>query len=525
MTRSRAKRRWLGALGAMALVACPWSHAAEPAAAPSARAEATWDAIPIDEDVNAGKGEAPPRVPAIRPAALASEPPAPPLNTVKSRPPLMDPRVRQAGLVITDSSAATPPGPADIQRALAALQQGKASGSTPRFDPEVTPVGCATCTGQGGSTAPGAAGLSGGGMLPELGIDVGVLKGAGAGDYGINPADNDAGRCAGLDPKSNCVTGWFPGRGKCYPADPDNFVARFVNMIYEAVCCSDPYYDLTGPHWVPAANAGLFIDHARPRSQTRLRMEYGVDLMLPDRSEFFWPGPPLGPNPALSPNPPNPPQGVSSVNYGIISMYTEAAVANGKASVFFNTPYRSVEPDLTPRHANIGDLDTGIRSLLFDAELFQIGFQMRTYIPTGSGMNGLGTEHVTIEPSVLYALKMTCDCYVEGQLAQWIPFGTDYAGGVFMVNHSVNQVLWRLNPDVQLVGCGEMNIWRFQDGLYTNPSTTLPVNSTGGIYASLGPSARLSFCRWLDFAMGMTFAVTNPHWAAQLYRAELRLMY
>jgi hypothetical protein len=326
--------------------------------------------------------------------------------------------------------------------------------------------------------------------------------------------------CASYDGHGHCVNEYNPLHEPCYPHEAHGFVGRFIGMMYEYLCCPDPFYEMSGPHWVPAANAAFFVEHARPRSQTRLRWDSGQNLLLPDRNDFFWSGPPLGPIPV------NPVQGIPSTNYDELTMYIEAAPKNGKFSVFFNTPYRAVDPINGFRYGGFGDLDAGVKTLLFDCELFQLGMQMRTYIPTGVGLKGEGTEHTTIEPSLLLAIQLMKDCYLENQVAEWIPIGgTEYASGVLHFHHSFNKVIWKLNPDVQLIWTAEVNGWAFQGGEYTDPLTLLPVSSSGGRYASVGSGLRLSYCDKIDFGFGAAQAVTNPHWADQLYRLEMRLMY
>src|SRR5438874_2183956 len=68
-------------------------------------------------------------------------------------------------------------------------------------------------------------------------------------------------------------------------AGPGGRLERFFCAFHNALCCPDPCYE---PRWVPTANAALFVDFARPATLTRLRWDSGVNLIQPDRSEFFW---------------------------------------------------------------------------------------------------------------------------------------------------------------------------------------------------------------------------------------------
>ena len=327
-----------------------------------------------------------------------------------------------------------------------------------------------------------------------------------------------AGRYVAVDSAGCPVETCYPGREPCQDYDDRSLPNRFVGILYECLLCQDPYYALTGPHWIPEANAAFFVDHARPRTQSRHRWDAGRNLILPDRNQFFWGLTGLA---------------VKSVNYHDLTTYIETATANGKFSAFIYTPFRSVRPHFsdgsTPtvfRHANFTDLETGTKSLLFDCELFQLGMQFRTYIPSGIFANGLGTGHVSIEPSLLFSVKLAEEFYLEGQVSQWIPFGAIIGGGILHQHYSFNKVLWRLNSDVKLTGTLELNGWAFQGGFYTDPNDSGSfISSSGGRYYSLGSGFRLAFSDQIDFGFAAAFAISDNHWAEQLYRSEMRVMF
>ncbi|MFO0947229.1 MAG: hypothetical protein U1D30_15010 [Planctomycetota bacterium] len=395
---------------------------------------------------------------------------------------------------------------------------------------EIQQVGCASC----GTSLFGNGGFTGVDLYSNLGSVTG-------GTVGPDNNCTDA-ACNAVDATGCCAVNCYPGMAPCYESDDSGHFKSFLALMYEVICCPDPFYDLTGPHWIPAANAAIFVEHAQPRSQTRFRWDAGQGMKLPDRNEYFFAqanGTGLGPNPIEAQaertaeiqqtNPgyvPPPPTGINWVNYDDLSMYIETATKNGKFSMFVNTPYRSVDPDVVDRHAFFGDMDMGTKSLVFDRELIQISFQFRTYMPTGVSFNGTGTGHFTIEPSVLYNIKLLEDCYLEGQVTEWIPLGGSlYDGGIFITHHSVNKVLLRINPDVSVIGTGELNSWWFQAGMFTDPATLQPKPSSGGRYYTLGPGVRINFRNIFDVGAGCSFAVSNNHFAEQLYRLEARLMY
>ena len=62
-------------------------------------------------------------------------------------------------------------------------------------------------------------------------------------------------------------------------------VGRFFASLYECLCCPDPCYQ---PSWIPEANAGFFVDYARPQTLTRFRYDAMPHLEFPDRAEYWW---------------------------------------------------------------------------------------------------------------------------------------------------------------------------------------------------------------------------------------------
>jgi hypothetical protein len=244
--------------------------------------------------------------------------------------------------------------------------------------------------------------------------------------------------------------------------------------------------------------------------------------VFPDRSEFFWAradGNGKGPKLAA------PLVGEQKVNYDDLTIYTETAL--GGFSTFVEMPYRSLDPTLAPHASGFTDMNVGTKSLIFDCELIQATFQFRTYIPIGNTFKGLGNGHVSLEPSLLFALKLSRDTYLQGQLSEWIPLGGDpgYAGSIFHSHFSLNHVLCRILPDVPIIATFEMNTWSFQHGQYTDPDLGPFQQSSGQTYVSAGPGLRLFVCDRIDFGVGTAFAVTSQHFAASEIRAVFRFRF
>jgi hypothetical protein len=295
----------------------------------------------------------------------------------------------------------------------------------------------------------------------------------------------------------------------------------FLCDLYECICCPDPCYE---GKWTPLSDSAFFVDAPRPVSQMKLQYDAARHIIFPDRSEFLWAradGRGRGPNGTRGIF-----LGEARVKYDELTMYMETAVG-GTFSTFISYPYLQVDPDIAPHHAGFGDLSIGTKTLLFDCELLQVGMQMKTTIPTGNVLEGLGTGHVSLEPSLTFALKLAHNTSLQGQLAEWIPIGGDpnYQGSIFESRWSVNHVLCRILPDVPLMGTMELNTWTFQHGQYTDSVLGSNQKSSGATYASAGPGLRLVVCDKIDFGVGWLSSLTREHLAQNLVRVEFRFRY
>jgi hypothetical protein len=342
---------------------------------------------------------------------------------------------------------------------------------------------------------------------------------------------------SGLDGPGACATfgggcadgSCIPGRKPCDSpvVNCDTLLGQFCTNIYQMICCPDPCYQ---PVWDPAANAAFTVDYARPRTVTRIRYDNLNDMTLPDRNQYFFKSMPISPKNFQPNGYPFPLRSNPSARLQQGYLYQEAAGAMG--SFFIEMPYRQVNPLFSPTTAGFSDLNFGIKSLMVDTEMLQATFQFKTYTPTGNAMANLGTGHVSLEPSLLLALKLTPTTFFQGQFGNWIPLGgqSGQAGGVFLSNMSLNQVLCELTPTSPLIGTLEMDVWSFENGGFTRPVATpgLPaIHSSGGgvSYFNIGPGLRQSICNKVDFGGVVTFATTGNHWGNPWFRFEVRFLF
>lgn len=351
-------------------------------------------------------------------------------------------------------------------------------------------------TGEGGTTVPAPVLVPMDGPQATLsGIPVG-----GCGSCGTDCMNGPVGCGEG---------GCGSGRDACSTICGSGPFTKLYAAFQNAICCPDPCYV---PQWRCAANAALFVDHARPATMTRLRWDAGVGMTTPDRAGYFWQqiG---GGGPNVNP---------ARLDYHELRIYQETAV--DKFSFFIDLGFRSVSPQATGGGTGgFGDMILGTKSLLLDSDVLQFSFQFATTLPTGAGARGLGIGQVALDPSLLTAIKLRQGTYYQGQIGYWFGVGGT-AGSVLHYHNSINQVLWQPNPNNTLVGTFEGVGYSFLTGTVTAPGGGR-VRANDTTYFSVGPGLRWCICDKMDIGFGMQFAVTDRRFAEQLYRTEFRFRF
>jgi hypothetical protein len=368
-------------------------------------------------------------------------------------------------------------------------------------DGGVVPVGCASC---------------GGGL-----IGAPVPAAGGGGDGG----------CGGCD----C----YPGR---YPCDCccncEGHLGRIFCGFYQCVCCPDPCYQ---GYWNALADNAFWFEGPRPVTQLKLGFEYDWHMPFPDKSEWYWAradanGAAKGPRPFAGAF------GGTTVRNREFWITNEIAV--GAVGVAITMPYRNTSPESNYADASgFGDLTINTKTLLLDCELLQVAFGFKVYTPTGNVTNGLGTGHVSLEPGLYTAVKLTENTYFQGSMHFWIPVGgdADFEGDVFHYHLALNHLLWHCGhgndqwhcghaSDIKVVGTAELNGYCFLDGdttdgfLITNGQTTgvaRQISNIGNV-VNFGLGARLIFCDKIDFGVAYGVALTDDSIGDKMLRAEFR---
>ncbi|WP_417748934.1 hypothetical protein [Rosistilla oblonga] len=320
----------------------------------------------------------------------------------------------------------------------------------------------------------------------------------------------DSGYCGSCSDDGSCVS---CGTNN---AHNDTFSGRLYSAFSAALCDGDPCYM---PEWHLLESASFWVDSARTQNRTRVRWDYGIGMILPDRSEYFMA--------KIGGKGPSPQPGSASINrldYHEMSFYTETA--RGKFSMFTVTPYRSLYMEQAGHGAGFGDIQIGTKSMLHDTRMLQVTLQTTTSIPTGRAKHGVGTGHVSLEPALLMGLALTDRDFLQAQAAEWIPLGGDsqYAGALLRWGVAWNRIVWQRDAKNLMTVNLDFVGWSFQDGAYTDPVLGTQ-SSSNGTYVYVGPGTRFLFCGKFEFGIGGLYALSEQHFAEHLMRTELTMRY
>lgn len=168
---------------------------------------------------------------------------------------------------------------------------------------------------------------------------------------------------------------------------------------------------------VSDSNVG-YIDSAVLGSQVRLRFDAAYKSRSADRVEFVYakygqPGAPL-------------------VERGIDGHQELAAYLEHQTcdwlSFFAEVPFRWIDPVVNDNTGSLYDMTAGAKLSLWEMDDAQVTAQFRTYLPTGDANSGLGTDHVSLEPSLLYLEKLSDRITFEAELRDWIPINASTTG-------------------------------------------------------------------------------------------------
>ena len=296
-----------------------------------------------------------------------------------------------------------------------------------------------------------------------------------------------------------------------------------------------------------------YIDNAIVGSQIRIRFDAAFDDGFPDRAEFFYAkcacyrnlqGAPSPVNQAFDPNAPGPGPGVpKAINFQQLYLNAEYS-PHRRFSVFVEVPIRWLQPQgfqtipLLAGFANqsgLSDVQAGFKLAVVASEGTSLTFQFRSYFPSGDASSGLGTNHYSIEPSLLLYHNLSSRFTLEGQVGDWHPIGGSagvpitasegFAGDVFFYGIGPSYKLYRghrvgVAPVVELFG------WHVLGGFQTQPVTGTTDGAASEVsgmnIVNLKVGVRTSVGFHNSFYVGFGQALTHDDWYKHIVRLEYR---
>jgi hypothetical protein len=303
---------------------------------------------------------------------------------------------------------------------------------------------------------------------------------------------------------------------------------------------------------IPGSMVG-YIDDPIVSSKIRIRFDDAFDDQFPDRSEFIYakcscytllntfPSPL---NRAFDPHASGPGTGVpTSINFQ--QLYTDVEYAPlRRFSAFVEVPIRWLQPQgffpirqFSPfsNQAGLSDVMAGIKFAAIASEGTYVTLQFKSYFPSGDSSKGLGTNHYSVEPSLLVYQRISSRFTLEGQVGDWHPIGGSagvpitgsegFAGDVFFYGIGPSYKLYRGNhigvsPVVEVFG------WHVLGGFQTQPGTgTVDGAATevsGMNIVNIKTGLRIGVGYRNSFYVGFGQAVTHDDWYKHLFRAEYR---
>jgi hypothetical protein len=280
-----------------------------------------------------------------------------------------------------------------------------------------------------------------------------------------------------------------------------------------------------------------YINDAGIQSQLRLRFDAGTEINAPDRAEFFYPK--CGcfrdlpeSTGARDVDAPGPGPGIATdVNYQQFYLQAEFGYRE-RVSVYGELPVRWLQPQaFAPDtgsfddQSGISDLRLGAKLGLMATETGALTLQVQGTFPTGDGLKGLGVEHVSFEPALLFNQAANDRVRLEGQFGVVLPvdgsngIGTtdkSYAGKVLYYGFGPSVEVYRgdhvrFAPVVELVG------WRVIDGFSTVDGEIDGVN-----IVNLKIGGRFVFRDRSSVYVGYGRGLTDDVWYHDVFRLEFR---
>ncbi|HUE52722.1 MAG TPA: transporter [Terriglobales bacterium] len=309
-----------------------------------------------------------------------------------------------------------------------------------------------------------------------------------------------------------------------------------------------------------------YIDNPIVGSQIRIRFDDAFEDRFPDRSEFFYAKcgcsrflskqflPFLPSNAplflAFDPKAPGPGPGVptgvpNSINFQQLYMNVEYS-PHRRFSAFVEVPIRWLQPQgfkqIPPfpgfsNQSGLSDVQAGFKFAAVTSEGTYLTFQFKSYFPSGDALRGLGTNHYSVEPSLLLYHSFSERWTLEGQIGDWHPIGGSagvsttssptsegFAGDVFFYGIGPSYKLYQRNH-VRLAPVVELFGWHVLSGFQSQPggpvdSAATEVSGLNIVNLKVGVRTSIGFRN--SFYVGFGQALTHDDWYKHIVRLEYR---
>ncbi len=304
---------------------------------------------------------------------------------------------------------------------------------------------------------------------------------------------------------------------------------------------------------IPGSMVG-YIDDPIVDSEIRIRFDAAFEDRFPDRSEFFYAkcgcyrGLQTAIPPAYDPNAPGPGPGVpTAINFQQLFMNVEYSPRR-RFSAFVEVPIRWLQAQgfqpipQFPGFSNqsgLSDVTAGFKVAALATESTYLTFQFKSYFPSGDASKGLGTNHYSVEPSLLLFHSFSDRWTFEGQIGDWHPIGGSagvstttsapasegFAGDVFFYGIGPSYKLYQghhfgVAPVVELFG------WHVLGGFQTQPVTgtvdgaATEVSGINIVNLKFGARTNIGFHNSIYVGFGQ--ALTHDDWYKHIVRLEYR---
>jgi hypothetical protein len=281
-----------------------------------------------------------------------------------------------------------------------------------------------------------------------------------------------------------------------------------------------------------------YIDDATIDDHVRVRFDFGVGNTVPDRAEFFYAQCGCNSDSAPGPGTKGSNNLVTDLKFQQLFVDGQYAFKNGalnnRIAVFASVPFRFVQPKsfLGPAphtftdSSGLSDIRAGVKAAIVSNDDTTLTAQVQGYFKSGDAKKGLGTDHDSVEFSLLFKQNVSDRFGVESEFGYWhptggstSPTGQKYSGDVLYYGVGPSYELATtgrvsFTPVVELVG------WHVLGGQQQDHGT---LGSADGInIVNIKAGVRTTIDNRSSIYIGYGHALTDAVWYGNIVRLEYR---